>query len=63
MAFEGRRTSFARLQGRLGITDPKVARASRIRVFYYVFDLLHLDGKSTVDATADLAETIAAQRH
>ena len=49
VAFEGRRTSFARLQGRLGITDPKVARASRIRVFYYVFDLLHLDGKSTVE--------------
>jgi DNA ligase D-like protein (predicted ligase) len=49
VAFEGRRTSFARLQGRLGITDPTVSRASRIRVFYYVFDLLHLDGKSTVD--------------
>ncbi|MCV7103843.1 non-homologous end-joining DNA ligase [Mycobacterium palustre] len=49
VAFEGRRTSFARLQGRLGITDPDVARASPIRVFYYVFDLLHLDGKSTTD--------------
>ena len=49
VAFEGRRTSFARLQGRLGITDPKVARASRIRIYYYLFDLLHLDGKSTVD--------------
>lgn len=50
VAFEGRRTSFARLQGRLGITDPQVARASPIRVFYYLFDLLHLDGKSTRDA-------------
>jgi bifunctional non-homologous end joining protein LigD len=49
VAFEGRRTSFARLQGRLGITDPAVARASRIRVFYYLFDVLHLDGKSTTD--------------
>jgi bifunctional non-homologous end joining protein LigD len=49
VAFEARRTSFARLQGRLGITDPKVARASGIRVFYYVFDLLHVDGKSTID--------------
>jgi len=28
---------------------PEVARASRIRIAYYVFDLLHLDGKSTVD--------------
>ncbi|OBI99622.1 non-homologous end-joining DNA ligase [Mycobacterium sp. 1465703.0] len=50
VAFEGRRTSFARLQGRLGITDPEVARASPVRIFYYVFDVLHLDGKSTVDA-------------
>lgn len=49
VAFEGRRTSFERLQGRLGITDPDVARASPVRVFYYVFDLLHLDGKSTTD--------------
>lgn len=49
VAFQGRRTSFARLQGRLGLTDPDVARASPVRVFYYVFDLLHLDGKSTVD--------------
>ncbi|WP_062906593.1 non-homologous end-joining DNA ligase [Mycobacterium avium] len=48
VAFEGRRTSFARLQGRLGITDPDVARASSVRIYYYVFDLLHLDGKSTV---------------
>jgi bifunctional non-homologous end joining protein LigD len=37
VAFEGRRTSFARLQGRLGITNPEEARASRIAVFYYVF--------------------------
>ena len=43
VAFEGRRTSFARLQGRSGITNPEEARASRIPVFYYVFDLLHLD--------------------
>lgn len=49
VAFEGRRTSFARLQGRLGITDPEAARVSPVRVFYYVFDLLHLDGKSTVE--------------
>lgn len=49
VAFQGRRTSFARLQGRLGITNPEAARASPVRVFYYLFDLLHLDGKSTVD--------------
>ncbi|WP_371328365.1 non-homologous end-joining DNA ligase [Mycobacterium sp. SP-6446] len=49
VAFEGRRTSFARLQGRLGITDPEVARASRVRIYYYLFDLLHLDGMSTTE--------------
>lgn len=49
VAFDGRRTSFARLQGRLGITNPEVARASGVRVFYYLFDVLHLDGKSTVE--------------
>jgi bifunctional non-homologous end joining protein LigD len=47
VAFEGRRTSFARLQGRLGLTNPKAALATGIPVFYYIFDLLHLDGKST----------------
>jgi len=44
VAFAGRRTSFERLQGRLGLTDPDAALATGIPVFYYVFDLLHLDG-------------------
>ena len=58
VAFEGRRTSFARLQGRLGITDPEVARASPVRIFYYVFDLLHLDGKSTTDVPLRWRKTL-----
>jgi hypothetical protein len=45
VAFEGRRTSFARLRGRLGITDPHVARVSLIRIYYHLFYLLHLDRK------------------
>jgi bifunctional non-homologous end joining protein LigD len=49
VAFEGRRTSFARLQGRLGITDPDHALASGIAVFYYLFDLIHLDGRTTTE--------------
>ncbi|MFX0577919.1 non-homologous end-joining DNA ligase [Nocardia nepalensis] len=49
VAFEGRRTSFARLQHRLGITDPDEARATGIAVFYYLFDLLHLDGYTTTE--------------
>jgi DNA ligase D-like protein (predicted ligase) len=44
VAFEGRQTSFARLQGRLGLRDPDRARRTGIAVFLYLFDLLHLDG-------------------
>ncbi len=44
VAFDGRRTSFATLQGRLGVQDEQAARLSPVRVFYYVFDLLHLGG-------------------
>lgn len=43
VAFAGRRTSFARLQGRLGIDDPEAARNSGIKVYLYLFDLLYLD--------------------
>ncbi|WP_163760847.1 non-homologous end-joining DNA ligase [Mycobacterium botniense] len=46
VAFRGRHTSFARLQARMGITDPQRARATGIAVFYYLFDLLHLEGKA-----------------
>jgi DNA ligase D-like protein (predicted ligase) len=44
VAFDGRRTSFERLQRRLGLTDPAVARATGVAVYYYAFDVLHLDG-------------------
>src|SRR5579862_4795991 len=47
VAFEGTRTSFSRLQARLGITDPARARSSPVRVFYYLFDVVHLDGYDT----------------
>lgn len=43
VAFEDGATSFARLQGRIQITDPAQARASGIAVYYYLFDLLYLD--------------------
>jgi len=44
VAFAGRRTSFERLQRRLGRTDPAAARASDVSIFYYVCDLLPLEG-------------------
>ncbi len=45
VAFEHGRTSFERLQRRMQIRDPERARHSRVAVYYYVFDLLELDGR------------------
>lgn len=47
VAFDDGRTSFSLLQSRLGVSDPERARQSGIEVFYYVFDLLHLEGHDT----------------
>ena len=43
------RTDFALLQQRLGLSDPADVGASNVKVLYYLFDLLRLDG---VDTTA-----------
>lgn len=42
VAFEGDRTSFARLQGRMQLRDARAARRTGIEVFHYAFDLLVL---------------------
>ncbi|WP_432845395.1 non-homologous end-joining DNA ligase [Amycolatopsis sp. CA-161197] len=44
VAFDGDSTSFAALQPRIHLTDPARARATGVRVYYYLFDLLHFDG-------------------
>ena len=44
VAFEGNRTSFARLQPRMQQTDPQAARDSGVAVYCYLFDILHADG-------------------
>ena len=44
VALEHGRTSFSRLQRRMGIHDAEVARHSGVAVSYYIFDLLHVDG-------------------
>jgi bifunctional non-homologous end joining protein LigD len=44
VAFRGRRTSFERLQARIGLSRPEEARASGVAVYLYLFDLLHLEG-------------------
>jgi bifunctional non-homologous end joining protein LigD len=47
VAFEGNRTSFARLQQRLGVRDPDEARRTGVAVYLYLFDLLRLEGHDT----------------
>ncbi|HVW47186.1 MAG TPA: non-homologous end-joining DNA ligase [Solirubrobacterales bacterium] len=49
VAFDGSRTSFEKLQGRIGISDPRLARLTGIAVFIYVFDLLELEGRDLTD--------------
>ena len=49
VAFEQGRTSFSRLQQRMGISDPQEARDSGVAVYFYLFDILHLDGYSLDD--------------
>jgi|SRR6187399_336079 len=44
VAFDGPRTSFARLQQRIHLTDPKRIEATGVRVYYYLFDLLAFGG-------------------
>ena len=43
VAFKDGVTSFSRLQGRMGVSDPAAARRSGIAVFLYLFDVLRLD--------------------
>lgn len=49
VAFNGRQTSFERLQRRMQIHDPDRARRSGVPVYYYVFDLLEFDGHDLRD--------------
>jgi bifunctional non-homologous end joining protein LigD len=44
VAFDGSRTSFERLQGRMGIHDPRLARLTGIPVYLYLFDLPEFAG-------------------
>ena len=49
VAFSGSQTSFQRLQQRTGIENPKEARATGVAVKYYLFDVLHVDGRNPRD--------------
>jgi bifunctional non-homologous end joining protein LigD len=47
VAFSGHITSFSRLQRRMHIADPKRARRTGVAVYFYLFDILHLEGYDT----------------
>lgn len=49
VAFDGATTSFERLQGRIGISDPDKAKETGIGVYLYVFDLLYLGSYDIAD--------------
>lgn len=44
VAFEGNRTSFAKLQRRMQVRDPEKARRTGVPVHLYLFDVLYLNG-------------------
>jgi bifunctional non-homologous end joining protein LigD len=44
VAFDGGRTSFAKLQGRIHLQDPRPQLIAQVPVFLYLFDLLRFDG-------------------
>ena len=43
VAFDGRLTSFQKLQGRMHLSGKRI-ESSKVEVFYYLFDLMFLDG-------------------
>ena len=45
VAFARGQTSFGRLQQRMGIANAERARQSPVAVYYYLFDILELDGR------------------
>jgi len=44
VAFKGKVTSFERLQPRMHISSEEKAKAHPVKVYYYIFDLLYVDG-------------------
>jgi DNA ligase D-like protein (predicted ligase) len=44
VTFEGKTTSFEKLQQRMQVSNRREAQQSHITVYYYIFDLIYLDG-------------------
>jgi bifunctional non-homologous end joining protein LigD len=49
VAFVGRQTSFQQLQRRIHLRAPERIAAAAVSVFFYLFDLVHLDGFDLTD--------------
>lgn len=49
VAFQGKTTSFSRLQQRSGLRDADQVRASSVAVYAYLFDLLYVHGEDVSD--------------
>ena len=45
VAFDGNQTRFERLQQRLGLVRPSADLLAEVPVYYYLFDVLHADGR------------------
>ena len=68
VAFKGGQTSFERLQQRMQIRDAERARRSPVAIYYYIFDLLELDGEdlrplTLLERKARLREAVAFHGH
>ncbi len=62
VAFDHGRPSFARLQQRIGLTDPAQARRSPVRVAYIVFDVLAVDGHRLTDLPLTARRQVLTER-
>lgn len=47
VAFDGKVTSFSKLQNRMQLQDPEKIRNTTVRVWLYLFDILYIDGNDT----------------
>lgn len=74
VAFDGERTSFARLQDRMQNSRPTSSDLQRFPIYYYLFDLMWIDGydvsslpllsrKSILAATFSFAEPLRFSEH
>lgn len=62
VAFSGKVTSFSRLQQRMQVKDPDEARATGIKVYCYLFDILQAGGYALEDLPLRSRKKVLRQR-